>query len=341
MCDLAETAENKLLGADQLLWLRRLDGEYDNISAALRWAAEGDDEAALLGLRLGGALWRYWDGRGYLAEAQARLEQLLARLGEKTAVFGIAIPQAKALYSLGIVTHLQGGDAAATDLFMQSLAIWQRLGAAGELGAARAAHFIAFMALRRADYATAHIWYGQSNGRYRQLGDDWGLSEAQSQMGTLALREGNIVEARRLQEEALAIKQRLGDARGILFSVWALGNIARLQGDYPTARACYIQALQTAQQSDDKWSLPYCIEAFGYLALAERRFQQAARIFAAAEVLRTATGAPLPPVWHADYARARTEMETSLGTASFAAVWHEGQTMGLPQAIHHILQTSS
>ena len=160
-------------------------------------------------------------------------------------------------------------------------------------------------------------------------------------MGTLALREGNIVEARRLQEEALAIKQRLGDARGILFSVWALGNIARLQGDYPTARACYIQALQTAQQSDDKWSLPYCIEAFGYLALAERRFQQAARIFAAAEVLRTATGAPLPPVWHADYARARTEMETSLGTASFAAVWHEGQTMGLPQAIHHILQTSS
>ncbi|MCA9967282.1 MAG: tetratricopeptide repeat protein, partial [Anaerolineales bacterium] len=277
----------------------------------------------------------------YLAEAQARLEQLLARLGEKTAVFGIAIPQAKALYSLGIVTHLQGGDAAATDLFMQSLAIWQRLGAAGELGAARAAHFIAFMALRRADYATAHIWYGQSNGRYRQLGDDWGLSEAQSQMGTLALREGNIVEARRLQEEALAIKQRLGDARGILFSVWALGNIARLQGDYPTARACYIQALQTAQQSDDKWSLPYCIEAFGYLALAERRFQQAARIFAAAEVLRTATGAPLPPVWHADYARARTEMETSLGTASFAAVWHEGQTMGLPQAIHHILQTSS
>lgn len=335
VCDLAETAENKLLGAEQLLWLRRLDAEYDNISAALRWAAEGDEEAVVLGLRLGGALWRYWDGRGYLAEAQARLGRLLGRWGEKTAV----APHAKALYSLGIVTHLQGEDAAATQLFMQSLAIWQRLGVAGELGAARAAHFIAFMALRRADYATAHLWYGQSNGRYHQLGDDWGLSEAQSQMGALALREGNIAEARRLQEEALAIKQRLGDARGILFSVWALGNIARLQADYPTARACYLQALQTAQQSDDKWSLPYCIEAFGYLALAEQQPQRAARIFAAAAALRTATGALLPPVWHADYARARAEMETSLGSAAFATLWHEGQTMGLPQAIHYIAPT--
>lgn len=334
VCQLAEEAEPALLGAAQLLWLKRLDAEYDNINSALRWADQADGAAVEAGLRLGGALWRYWDRRGYLVEAQEMLEQLLARTEIKTAV-----PRAKALYSLGIVTHLQGKDVAATNLFMESLAMWQKLGANGALGAARAAHFIAFMALRRADYPTAHIWYEQCNGRYHQLQDAWGLSEAQSQMGTLALRQGNISQSRALQEEALTHKQHLGDMRGILFSVWALGNIARLQTNYPLARSYYAQAIQTAQHIEDKWSLPYCIEAFAYLAVAEQQPRRATLIFAAAESLRETTGAPLPPVWQADYAHALATLKDQLGAVAFAAIWQKGQTMELKSMITFALGT--
>lgn len=336
-CQLAKEAEPALLGAEQSRWLKRLDTEYDNIIAAIRWAATGGQEAVVSGLRLGGALWRYWDRCGYLLEAQELLQRLLAQA--ENVMAETAVSRAKALYSLGIVTHLQGKDTSAINLFMESLAIWQKLGANGALGAARAAHFIAFMALRRADYTTAHIWYDQCNGRYRQLQDAWGLSEVQSQLGTLALRQGDIPKARALQEEALFHKQQLGDMRGILFSVWALGNIARLQTKYSLARAYYTQAIQTAQQIEDKWSLPYCIEAFGYLAVANQQLHRAAIIFAAADSLRGATGAPLPPIWQADYAHALATIKDQLGAVAFAVVWQEGQTLELKKAITFVLES--
>ncbi|MCB9079660.1 MAG: tetratricopeptide repeat protein, partial [Anaerolineaceae bacterium] len=326
---LAEQAEPHLLGANQMVWLKRLDVEYDNISAALHWAAGGHREDIEAGLRLGGALWRYWDRRGYLAETRQRLGRLLAHPAAQSS----AAARAKALYSVGIATHLQSDDAAANSLFMESLAIWQTLGEAGKLGAARAAHAIAFMGLRRADYANAHLWYAQCLSRYRQVNDQWGLAEAMSQLGTMALREGDAAKARTLQEEALALKQTLGDWRGIRFSVWALGNIARLQADYATARACYVQALTTAQEMDDKWSLPYCIEAFGYLAVAQDQPHRAAMIFAAADDLRRATGAPLPAVWQADYDRALTAIRTRLGQTGFQAAWAKGAALRLSQTI--------
>ena len=55
---LAEEAEPALLGPQQLTWLERLDAERDNLRAALTWATE--DGEADVGLRIGAALWRYW-----------------------------------------------------------------------------------------------------------------------------------------------------------------------------------------------------------------------------------------------------------------------------------------
>ena len=59
---LAEEAEPALLGPQQLSWLERLDAERDNLRAALTWATEEDE--ADVGLRIGAALWRFWQLRG-------------------------------------------------------------------------------------------------------------------------------------------------------------------------------------------------------------------------------------------------------------------------------------
>ena len=73
---LAEEAEPALLGPQQLSWLERLDAERDNLRAALTWATEEDE--ADVGLRIGAALWRYWQLRGSDSEGRERLERLLA-----------------------------------------------------------------------------------------------------------------------------------------------------------------------------------------------------------------------------------------------------------------------
>jgi predicted ATPase len=73
---LVEEAEPQLVGAEQVAWLNRLEQEHDNLRAVLRWFIERGEAAA--GLRLGGALWRFWRTRGYLTEGRAWLVELLA-----------------------------------------------------------------------------------------------------------------------------------------------------------------------------------------------------------------------------------------------------------------------
>jgi predicted ATPase len=74
---LAEQGEPALWeGADQQIWLERLEAEHENCRAALRWAiAQGRTES---GLQLASALRQFWDVRGYRQEGCDWLEALLS-----------------------------------------------------------------------------------------------------------------------------------------------------------------------------------------------------------------------------------------------------------------------
>ncbi len=73
---LAEEAEAHLRGADQVIWLARLEREHENLREALRCCVAY--EAGELALRLCAALWRFWLTRGYLGEGRRWLETVLS-----------------------------------------------------------------------------------------------------------------------------------------------------------------------------------------------------------------------------------------------------------------------
>src|SRR5207244_4082998 len=66
---LAEQAEPELHRSEQLVWLERLEREHDNLRAALEWSMT-EAGGAEAGLRLAGALRRFWEVRGYLQEGR-------------------------------------------------------------------------------------------------------------------------------------------------------------------------------------------------------------------------------------------------------------------------------
>ena len=86
---LAEEAEPHLRGPEQTRWLDSLEREMGNVRAALEWSTgntskEGDgDEVGMerleTGLRIAGALARFWQARGHLDEGIVWLQTLLSR----------------------------------------------------------------------------------------------------------------------------------------------------------------------------------------------------------------------------------------------------------------------
>ena len=86
LADLVEEAERHFNGPDQVEWYRKLEREYDNVLAVLEWLkqrafSQGQDQRATelkILLRLAGALWRFWQVRGYLAEGRGLLEEIIA-----------------------------------------------------------------------------------------------------------------------------------------------------------------------------------------------------------------------------------------------------------------------
>ena len=75
---LAEAVEPELTGPQQMTWLERLEMEHDNLRAALA-SSQAQVGNTQTGLRLAGALWRFWFLRGYWSEGRGWLEGALAQ----------------------------------------------------------------------------------------------------------------------------------------------------------------------------------------------------------------------------------------------------------------------
>ena len=126
---LAEEAEDALMGSEQRAWQARLEDEHNNIQVTFDWLASAEarsvqarpEEAAL---RMAGALWRYWEVRGHVAEGRARLLPLLAAADPETP----AIVRARGHLGAGICTWYQGDFETATAHYETSVELYRGLG---------------------------------------------------------------------------------------------------------------------------------------------------------------------------------------------------------------------
>ncbi len=151
-------------GAEGAEWLERFTLEHDNFRAALEWLTETGD--AEWGLRLGAALFRFWETREYLAEGRDRLGKLLK-------LPGAAAPtkaRARALFAAGVLAGEQGDYASADALIRESLDIARQLG--DKQGVAVSLNALAVNARDRGDVADARSRCSKKAWLlWRELGD--------------------------------------------------------------------------------------------------------------------------------------------------------------------------
>jgi predicted ATPase/DNA-binding SARP family transcriptional activator len=279
---MAEEAEPQLMGAQQGEWLERLETEHDNLRAALMFARsdhsdfglptdqdpirnpkskiQNEEQSAIkeMGLRLAGALWRFWSVRGYLTEGREQLAQALARAPAATA------SRAKALETAGSLAYRQADYRSARSLQEESLAIRRAIG--DRRGLAASLRNLGLVSLHQGDYGAAHSLHEESLAINRELGNRWGIAVSLRDLGSVAHTEGEYVAARSLYEESLAILRELGDRVGIANSLRNMGSIAFLQGKYETARSLFEESLAIRRELGDRPGIAGSLHDLGSVA---------------------------------------------------------------------------
>ncbi|HEY8285561.1 MAG TPA: DUF6788 family protein [Chloroflexota bacterium] len=371
-----EAAEPALTGAEQAEWLARLDREHDNLRAVLHRAREQGD--SLVGLRVAGALWRFWFTRGYLSEGRLWLAVAL-NLPASTAT-DLTLMRAKALNGAGSLAYYQGDYAEALAHYEQALALYRALG--NTRGVAALLGNVGLVVKEQGDYDQAARLYEDSLATYRDLEDTRGMANALNNLGIVAGDQGDYGRATALHEESLALKRTLGDSRGIVTSLNNLGAIAIDQGDYARAKVLHEESLALARVLDnrrstvvslhnlariahaqgldaqavdlyrqcltlcrplgDRISLAQALEGLASCACPRQEFHRAARLYGAAERLREAASVPARPLAAGDrssYDRDQALVRSALGVAAVTAAWAEGRALTVDQAVELALGT--
>ena len=257
---LAEQAEPQLYRADQRAWQDRLETEHGNLRAALRWSVAGGEGEPDIGLRLGGALWRFWWQRGYLSEGRRWLTALL----EATTAAPPDAARARALHGAARLAYGQGDYAPAATLADQSLALSRAVGSAS--GSAAALSLLGIIATDQGQYERAVALTEESLALFERIGNAAWAGTVLSNLGIIAAEQGDYAGAAALYERSLTVQRDAGNIRGIAVSQVNLARLEREQGNFARAAALYEGSVALFRELGGKHDLATGLNNLGEMA---------------------------------------------------------------------------
>ena len=283
---LAREAEPKIVGADQAAWLNRLDVEHDNLRTALDWSLADPDRRAD-GLTLATCLWWFWTKRGYFTEGQQRLERALA-VQEHVA----GDVEARALIGLGHLANFRGDFDASRSIIARALEVART---SGELWAE--AYALDFEAIFEADggnFDRCHVLAREARSVALRSTSPlaWQpLALATRMIAYDALHGGQLDDAGRGFEEAIALERKHGDVWSIGILLADLAGLRVIEGRHDAARACTMEAMSILQSIRDRRGLGWCLQTIAMIEAAVGRARRAAWLYGAGEAMLQSVGA--------------------------------------------------
>jgi predicted ATPase/class 3 adenylate cyclase/DNA-binding CsgD family transcriptional regulator len=262
---LAESANSLLRGPEQGSRLAQLEVEHDNLRAALAWYKTAEPEQ---GLRLAGALWRFWEMHSHLSEGRAWLRNMLEMNNGSSAQL-----RARTLHGAGVLAHQQGDYGQAVTFLEESQALFRDLD--DDAGAAHTLRALGLVAGFQGKEDAARQQLDESVALFRVIEHTWGIADALHVLGHVTLDEGDAATAHALFEESLALFRETGDKRNIAQLLKDFGLIASLQGEHVEARALYEESLALSRAVEDTWHIAEALQRLGELARLRGEYERA------------------------------------------------------------------
>jgi predicted ATPase len=353
-------------------WLSLLEVEHNNCRSALDWLTRSGN--AEWGLRLGAALFQFWETREHLTEGRGRLEKLLKL--PRTA--GTSSSRARALFAAGVLASEQrdhraahalmeeslqisrelndtrgvgialnalaansrdeGEIATARSLFEESLAIWRGLDDRAMV--ARGLSNLASAMKSQRDFSVARALHEESRVIFEELGDSTCIAWSLNYQGDVAQEQGEISVARELYEQSLKIFRKLGDKWGVAGCLADLGNLARDEGDEKKSRSHYAESMKLFRELGQKRGMARLLDCLACSAALQSQPERALRLAGSAAAMRRVLGAPLPVAEQMRLEKTLDLARQSISPAKAAAAWMDGWTMSTDKATQEALSFS-
>jgi predicted ATPase/DNA-binding CsgD family transcriptional regulator len=320
--DMCQVAEKAAQSPQLVEWLKRMDGEADNVRAALARCLHGPDH--VVGVAMVGSLLWYWTARA-TSEGAYWLDLYLERRGADDA--GLA----HALFARGYVSMVLGDATTASPVLEEAEA------------KARAARDSPLIARVLSVSAGVRVMSGDLEGARSQLLEARTLAQRLDDPGVdamLALTEGFIAlgeadseTAGRVYAEWAPRARDRGDIQTLSYLLSSYG-FALLQKDQPNQAGPLLQeSLGIERRLENRDMILYLLDGLASHAAMVGRLQRSARLLGAAETLQAETGVRLMPHMEPMLARARETITASLGISALESETQAGKRMSTAEAI--------
>lgn len=141
---------------------------------------------------------------------------------------------------------------------------------------------------RKSQWRLARHKFTQALNLNRLIDHRPGIAANLTNLGAIALEQGNLVEAGRSYQEALTLQRQLGDPAGVCEALNNLGTVYVAQGRWTEAQDLYLEALDYARRLPAGPLLSLTLTHQGDIARHEQNYPRALDLYREALSLDTA-----------------------------------------------------
>ncbi|MCG3155988.1 MAG: Photosystem I assembly protein Ycf3 [bacterium] len=229
--------------------------------------------------------------QGRAVEAEQVFQRLLQRL-EAGAAYDTAYDQAKTCVWLGRCQAAQGQPAKAITWHRKALQGFERLSKSNKDAKEMLGKVYTDLADNLADagqFDEAKQAYENGLEISREVGDQRSVGIKLGQMGTLAMRRGDLAEAARRYTEALETFRKLGEPQMEAVAWHQLGMVAEEARNWEEAERCYRESLKLKESFNDSPGVARTCNQLALVATGAGRLDDAERWYLRAQEIKDKT----------------------------------------------------
>jgi predicted ATPase/DNA-binding CsgD family transcriptional regulator len=318
---LAATAKTNLNGAEQALWLEKLDLEIGNIRASLNWTLQKGIKTLLF--ETCAVLWNYWHIRSYLDEAKWWLSVT-------TNLIDIQVPQklqAQVLNGYGVIEFTRCAYDQALQYYEKALLMWQTLG--NKTGSADVLSNIGIVYANLNAHEQSKNYFEKSLNIRLEVNDERGVATSYNNLSLAYSELNQLPEAIKALEKSLEIRQKLNDQQGIAICQLNLGRMLGKQGEFNRAVKLILQSIEMHLQLKNLRRVAFGIAELAILCAENKKLKLAAHLFGASEALRHRIGTLQHDNDKKQYDKNFQEVKKRLTGQNFQRFYEEGSALDL------------